>query len=669
MNPVGDLGAVGYVVFWNITLFAMGIFGYRLYQLFRYLSLGREEEKYRHLVKRTLTGIGHFIIQECQFKNLNRRDRAGLGHVLMAWGFLFFATYYFFFIIIGFGFGISESIENNVIYVIYTWIMDLVAPLIMLGALWGILRRYVVRPARLRGQKSFTALLILVTVFIHPITHLGKIGTQIAAGYAPAGLGMAPPPISAAISYLYPAGVALSTWHSLWFWSHWGFVLFVMIIIGYTRYRHVVAAILNDIFVRPLPKGMPCRINLKDEATFGVARIDGFTQKQLLDLYACVEPGHCQEVCPAYFTGKPLNPRSVIQDLRTNLLANGPLLVENEAPILPLIADSQPGSVSEEVIWECTTCGACMEICPVRIEHVGHIIDLRRNLVQMQAKFPEELLNLFENMEQRSNPWGMAPAERIKWASDIEVMPFEAEKTEYLFYVGCAGAFSSRNRHTTQALAKIMTAADVTWGTLGRDELCCGDSLRRLGNEYVFDRMATENVRLFAEKGVKKIITQCPHCFSTLKNDYRQYGAELEVYHHSQVIRNLITEGKLKTEKTVDLGNLLFHDSCYLGRHNQIYEAPRDVVASATGKTPGEMERHHNHSFCCGAGGGRMWMEEHLGKHINVARVEEAMKKDPQTICVSCPYCMTMLEDGLKDLNAEDKVQVLDIAEVLHQAL
>lgn len=669
MSPVSDLGAIGYIIFWDLTLFAAGIFGYRLYQLFRYLSLGRKEEKYRQLVKRALTGIGHLIIQECQFKNLTRRDRAGLGHVFMVWGFLLFATYYFFFIIIGSGFGISEAMENNAVYVVYTWIMDLVAPFIMLGALWGILRRYVVRPERLKGQTSFEALLILLTVLIHPMTHLGKIATQIAAGHAPAGLGLATPPISTAFSGVYAAGASLELWHGVWFWSHWGFVLFVLGIIGYTRYRHVVAAVLNDILSRPVPRGMPGRIDLEDEATFGAAQIDGFTRKQLLDLYACVEPGYCQEACPAYFTGKPLNPRSVIQDLRTNLLTNGPLLRENEAATLPLIADDRTGSVSEEVIWECTTCAACMEICPVKIEHVRHIIDLRRNLVQLQARFPEELLNLFENMEQRSNPWGVAPAERTRWAADMEVPPFEAEKTEYLFYVGCAGAFDARNRRTTQALAEILNTAGVSWGTLGKDELCCGDSLRRLGNEYIFDRMASENVKRLNERGVKKVLTQCPHCFSTLKNDYRQYGAEVEVYHHSQFIRELVAAGKLKPEKTVAAGNLLYHDSCYLGRHNGVYEAPRGVVAAATGEVPGEMARHHNRSFCCGAGGGRMWMEERLGKRINVARVEEALTGDPETICVSCPYCMTMMEDGLKDLNAEEKVQVLDIAEVFLRAL
>jgi Fe-S oxidoreductase len=272
-------------------------------------------------------------------------------------------------------------------------------------------------------------------------------------------------------------------------------------------------------------------------------------------------------------------------------------------------------------------------------------------------------------MEQRSNPWGIAPSDRAKWASEIDVKPFEAGKTEYLFYVGCAGAFDARERQVTLSIAKVLEAGGVSWGILGKDEKCCGDSLRRLGNEFVFDRMVKDNIKMFQDRGVKKIITQCPHCFSTLKNDYRQYGVELEVIHHAQLINELIKDGKLKLNAGQDLGNVVFHDSCYLGRYNGIYDAPREVVASVTGKAPAEMKRRHDRSFCCGAGGGRMWMEENTGKRIYLERTEEALKENPKTICVCCPYCMTMFEDGLKDKGAEEKVRVLDLAEIVAAAL
>jgi Fe-S oxidoreductase len=271
-------------------------------------------------------------------------------------------------------------------------------------------------------------------------------------------------------------------------------------------------------------------------------------------------------------------------------------------------------------------------------------------------------------MEQRSNPWGIAPADRLKWASGMEVKPFDAGKTEYLFYVGCAGAFDARNKQVTVALAKVLDAAGVSYGVFGRDEKCCGDSLRRLGNEFVFDRMAKENVKMFQDRGVKKIITQCPHCFSTLKNDYRQYGVELEVVHHTELIDSLIKDGKLKVSGVADLGNIVLHDSCYLGRWNDVYQEPREIITSATGKKPTEMRRNLDKSFCCGGGGGRMWMEEKLGKRINIERVEEAIGKKPDTICVCCPYCMTMFEDGIKDKKAE-KVKVMDIAEVVARGI
>lgn len=669
MNPVSSMGVTGYILFWGLTAIAAGIFAHRGYQLFRYLSLGRTDEKLGHLGRRALTTIGHFLIQQCQLKNITRRDRAGIGHMFMAWGFSLFVIYYVLFIVIAFGFGVSDSMEHNWFYGFYCWVMDIVAPFIVLGALWGIIRRFFTNSPRLKGQRTFESLLILFTVLVHPITHLGKIATQIAAGHPPADLGLATPPLSTTFSNLFTDTASLGAWHSFWFWSHWGFVLFVLAIIGYTRYMHIITAILNDLLRLSPPKGMPSRINLDDPATFGVHRIDGFTKKQLLDIYACVEPGHCQEVCPANLTGKPLNPRLIIQSLKTNLLTNGPQLVKKREPILPLIADDREGSVSEEAIWACTTCGACMEVCPVYIEHVGHIIDMRRNLVQLEARFPEELLTFFENMEQRSNPWGMAPTDRTKWTADIEVKPFEAGKTDYLFYVGCAGAFDARSRRVTLSIAKILDAAGISWGILGKDEKCCGDSLRRLGNEFIFDQQVHENIEMFTEKGVTKVITMCPHCYTTFKNDYRQYGLELDIVHHTELINDLIRQGKININGAGYTGKVVFHDSCYLGRYNQVYDAPRQAVTVATGQPPAEMERNRQHSFCCGAGGGRMWLEESIGKRIFVERTKEALNTNADTICVSCPYCMTMFEDGLKDQSADDKVQVLDVAEIVAKAL
>jgi Fe-S oxidoreductase len=670
VSPVSELGIWGYILFWGLTALAAGIFLYRSSRLVQYLRLGRKDEPYRHLFKRVGAAILHIFMQRCQYTNLTRQNRAGIGHMFMVWGFLLFVVYYTFFIIIASGFGISEQMEHNTFYVVYTWIMDIVAPFIMLGALWGIIRRYFVKPSRIKEQRTFEAGFILFTVFIHPVTHLGKIATQIAAGSPPAGLGMATPPISTWLGQFYTAS-SIEAWHTFWFWSHWVFVLLVLGIIAFTRYLHFPAGVINDILkTEPQPpKGKLGPIDIKNPATFGVSVVSNFTRKQLLDTYACVVCGHCQDVCPANNTQKPLNPRLIIRDIKQNLLKNGPHLLKNGAPVQPLIGNSGQGSVSEEVLWQCTTCGACMEMCPMYIEHVPKIIDMRRYLVQMQAKFPPELLVIFENMEQRSNPWGIAPSDRAKWSADIPTQPFEAGKTEYLFYVGCAGAFDARNKQVTSAVATILNAAGVSWGILGRDEKCCGDSLRRLGNEFVFDHMARENIKMFQDKGITKIITQCPHCFNTLKNDYQQYGYSLEVIHHSEFINSLVGQGKLKLDRHTGLGKVVLHDSCYLGRYNHVYEPPRQLIARVTGNFPAEMERNHQRSFCCGAGGGRMWMEENVGKRINLERVEEALKLKPQTIGVGCPYCLTMFEDGIKDEKADASVKVLDVAEIVARAL
>jgi Fe-S oxidoreductase len=310
-----------------------------------------------------------------------------------------------------------------------------------------------------------------------------------------------------------------------------------------------------------------------------------------------------------------------------------------------------------------------MEVCPVFIEHVPKIVEMRRDLVQMKSKFPDELLSLFENMENRSNPWGIIPGERSRWTTEVTAPAFEKGKTEYLFYVGCSGSLDTRNKRNTEAIARILNKAGVSWGTLGKDEKCCGDSLRRLGNEFVFDRMAKENIKAFNDMGVKKVIVECPNCYNTLKNDYKQFGADLEVIHHSQLILDLVNSGKLTLKNKASVGNLVFHDSCYLGRYNSVFEQPRKLIEMSTGKPAVEMGRNRETSFCCGAGGGRMWMEEKEGTRINLERVNEAMKSNPDAICVCCPYCVTMMEDGLTDLKASEKVHVYEISELVEKAL
>ncbi len=590
----------------------------------------------------------------------------GVNHFVLFWAFMVLLIANAEFLLNGLAPDVIDlALLPDGAYFTLACIFDIVSVLALLSVILAVIRRFTFPPphTEARSRDAFT---ILGMVGVLMIAFFGMHASEIALGAERAAAYM---PISNFGASIIPSGASagsLETAANVFWWIHAVVLLAFLNYLPYSKHMHVLASIPNCFFKSLEKIRTQSREEFVKGNTFGVGQIEQFPWKGLFDSYACTECGRCSDNCPATFTGKPLEPRLVIHDIKVNMLKNGGKSTGAE---LPLIGGEGEGSIAEEVIWECTTCGACMEVCPVFIEHVPRIVDMRRHLVEMKAKFPEELLTLFENMEQRSNPWGIAPAERTKWAADIEVQPFEAGKTEYLFYTGCAGALDARNRHTTLSMAKILDAAGVSWGTLGKDELCCGDSVRRLGNEYVFDNMARQNIKLFEEKGVRKIITQCPHCYSTLKNDYKQYGVDLEVVHHTEFICNLIESGRLKLKASADLGNVVYHDSCYLGRYNLIYDAPRQVVTAATGKAPTEMERNRDKAFCCGAGGGRMWMEEKEGTLINVARVEEALEKKAETVCVCCPYCMTMFDDGLKDKEAADKVRVLDLAEIVAGAL
>ena len=657
MSPRIALFAVVFVA-------ALAFFGWSCYRRFRLVALGKPDNRFNDVGKRIWSMLFYAFGQR---RVVSRPF--GINHFVLFWCFIILLIANAEFLFNGlFPDYISLSRLPDGVYYASALIFDLVSIFALLSVCVAVVRRLAFPPSYI-DARSRDAFVILSLVGVLMIAFFGLHASEIVHGSEEAAQYM---PVSsfAASAFLsgVPAGSLVGYANSFW-WVHAVVLLSFLNYLPYSKHMHIMTAIPNCFFKSLEKVSTQSREEFEKGNTFGVGQIGEFTWKGLFDSYSCTECGRCSDICPATFTGKPLNPRLVIHDIKVNLLENGPLMTKKQGTVLPLIGGGQEGSVSEDVIWACTTCGACMEVCPVFIEHVPRIVDMRRNLVEMKAKFPEELLAFFENMEQRSNPWGIAPGDRVKWAAEIDVKPFEADKTEYLFYVGCAGAFDARSRQVTLAISRILDASGISWGILGKDEMCCGDSLRRLGNEFVFDRMVKENAKMFKERGIKKIITQCPHCYSTLKNDYLQYGVQLEVSHHTELIAALIREGRLKLNGKLDLGNLVFHDSCYLGRYNMVYDAPRKAVASATGRVPTEMERNHDKSFCCGAGGGRMWMEESVGKRINVARIEEALEEDPRTICVCCPYCMTMFEDGLKDKNADDRVQVLDPAEIVARAL
>lgn len=652
------------VLFAIVIVAATALFGWSCFRRFRLITLGRDEDRFDKIGERLKNTLVYAFGQRRVLKR-----PFGINHVVLYWCFLILFLANAEFVLHGlFPAYVSLSRLPTGLYYTLAFIFDLASLLALLAVLVALSRRLFLPPPHIEAR-SRDSFVILSLVAVLMIAFFGVHASEIAQGTEAAARFM---PVSALVAAAFMSGAPLDSLvgaAGFFWWLHALVLLGFLNYLPYSKHLHILTAIPNCYFRRLDNVKTQSREEFTAGNTYGVERVEQFTWKDLFDSYSCTECGRCSDACPATFTGKPLDPRLVVHDIKANLLKNGSQIKNKTDRVLPLIGGGQVGSVSEEVIWECTTCGACVEECPVFIEQYPRIIDMRRYLVEMQARFPDDLSTLFENMEQRSNPWGMAPAERTKWTADMSIRPFEAGKTEYLFFIGCAGALSARSRETTRSIARILDAAGISWGILGRDELCCGDSVRRLGNEFVFDRMAEENIKLFTEKGITRMITPCPHCFSSFHDDYRQYGLELEVIHHTELISHLLKENRLKLNHTVDLGDVVFHDSCYLGRYHQIYEAPREIVASVTGRAPIEMERHHSRSFCCGGGGGHMWMEEHVGKPINVARIEQALEKDPATICVSCPYCMTMLEDGLKDKNADDKVRVLDVAEIVARAL
>ena len=649
-------------IFTPLLIASLAVFVWGCWKRLNLISLGRAEDRFDNVGAR----FGEMLMYAFGQKRVLAKP-FGINHFIIFWSFIILLIANTEFLLHGVFPWISLTKLPDGILLPLLLILDIVSLMALAAVIVAAVRRMVSPPYP--EARTIEAFFILSLIGILMLAYFGinaaKISRMQEGAQALAGTWM---PVSSAFSGMVAPSSGAAVYSLSW-WAHAFALLAFMCYLPHSKHMHILTAIPNCFFRRlEKPNTVP-REDFSVGNTFGVSQVDQYSWKDLLDSFSCTECGRCQKVCPASITGKPLNPRAVVHDIKVNLLENGCRLKKGETPQTSLIGDQGEGSVSEESIWGCTTCGACMEACPVFIEQMPKIIQMRRHLVETEARFPEELLNLFENMEGRSNPWGIAPSERTKWCSQLEVKPFDKNTTEYLFYVGCAGSFDSRNKHVSVAMSQLLDKAGVSWGILGKDEKCCGDSVRRLGNEFVFDKMTRENVEIFKERGVKKVITQCPHCFSTLKNDYRQYGLELEVIHHSELLRNLIQDGQLKLNKTTaEMGATVFHDSCYLGRHNDVYDAPRQVVEAATGTAPAELERNRNNAFCCGAGGGRMWMEEHTGERINLTRVKEALQKKPDTICVACPYCLTMFEDGLKDVNAPD-VKVRDVAEVMAEAL
>ena len=565
----------------------------------------------------------------------------------------------------------------------YALLVDIFAVLVLVGVVCALWIRKVQRPERFRGSHLGEADLILGLIAVIAITLLLWHATRDALGlneYNPSW-----EPVSKALSGLFSHDQATRVLERAFVWAHLVTILGFLAYLPRSKHMHIFSAAFNVWFGRTRSRGRlePLRFDdpdVPDEAIrFGAGTAADLTWKEMLDTFTCTECGRCQDACPAYATGKVLSPKLVIMGLRDQVFADGASIVRGASAReadggagrsdgaggpgeLPALV---PGAVPEESVWDCVTCGACVQACPVSIEHIDHIVDLRRHLVMVESSFPSEAEPMLRDVERASNPWGKAQSERADWAAGLSVRVLEPgdDPPEYLYWVGCAASFDERARTAAESTAKLLRHAGVDFAILGPREACTGDPARRMGNEYVFQALAEQNVQTLNESGVTKIIASCPHCFNSLSAEYPDFGGNYEVVHHSQLLARLVSEGRLTPQRSGDALKVTYHDSCYLARHNDVLAEPRELVASVG--EPVEMKRRGRQTFCCGAGGAHMWMEER-GTQINDNRVAEAIATGADTLAVACPFCTVMLDDGVQ--GAGSRMRVADVATLLVEA-
>lgn len=635
---------VFYVVFWGLFALALGIFFCRVLYLYRLLRLGQKENRFDHPWRRTKITLTYVVPQWCNLKSVSRRDLAGIGHFFIFWGFVLFLLSYLLYIFIGEGLGISPEIEDTAFSHYFLYILDIAALFVIVGIIWGAIRRYIIRPERL--EFTAEAGIILVTIFLLMISHFLTDGFQ----------------------FLNREGLQGTALWVVW-WIHYGILLGFLIYIPYSKHLHILVSPFNIFFSSLRPKGALALVNLEAAETFGVGSVDKFTWKQLLDGYACAHCGRCQANCPAYLSGKPLNPKEVILNIKEHLLHTGPALLAAQGKATnggEKTTSSLIGEViTEDVLWSCTTCRACQQECPVLNEHIDKIIDMRRNLVLEQAKIPETAAGILRCIETRGHSCRGTLVTRADWAQglDIKILS-EKSDIDVLFWTGCAASLEERNIKVAVAFAKVLKAAGVNFGVLGAEETCCGEPARRMGNEYLFQVQAQRNIELLKNYNVQRIVATCPHCFNSLKNEYPQLGGKFEVVHHSEFISQLLKERRLKPSREMKK-TITYHDSCYLGRHNDIYQAPREVLKTIPGVKTVEMARAGKRGFCCGGGGGRFWMEERIGRRMNEMRTEDVISVKADFVATACPYCLQMFEDGIKAKGAEETLKAMDLAELI----
>ncbi|ONK25007.1 hypothetical protein BLX87_02205 [Bacillus sp. VT-16-64] len=688
---------LNWLAFVFVTAYGVYLFVYVVRTRIQFIKLGKKEEFDRN-VKERLKNIWTYVFGQ---KKLLKDKKSGIIHVMFFYGFILvqFGAIDF----IWKGLAPGSHLPLGPLYPGFTFFQELVTLVILVAVGRGFYRRYIEKLVRLK--RGFYAGLVLL--FIGGLMASVLLGNGMALIWEGENLTWTEPVasgIAALFGWMSPFAAAV-VFYVAW-WVHLLLLLAFLVYVPQSKHAHLIAGPAN-VYLEPLDNDAKLKpIDFEDESaeTFGVGKIDEFTDLQLLDLYACVECGRCTNMCPATGTGKMLSPMDIMIKLRDHLTNYG-AAVTRKQPWVPAYAfantlgnriakagstegaeeaaaalEYQPSMIgdiiTEEELWACTTCRNCEDQCPVMNKHVSHIIDMRRYLVLTEGKMDPDAQRAMQNIERQGNPWGLNRKEKENWRDlrdDVHVptvkeMKKSGEEFEYLLWVGAMGAFDNRSQKIALSFAKLLNEAGVKFAILGNKEKNSGDTPRRLGNEFLFQELAAANIKEFEKNNVRKIVTIDPHAYNIFKNEYPDFGLEAEVYHHTELLAQLVAEGRLQPKYEVN-EKITFHDSCYLGRYNEVYDPPRDILKSIPGVTLVEMERTRENGMCCGAGGGLMWMEEDTGQRINVARTEQALVTDPSVISSGCPYCLTMLSDGTKAKEVEDTVQTYDVAELLEKAV
>jgi len=627
---------------------------------FKLIGSGRKVARFEHPWQRLWEMLYRVFLQIPVFSN---RPVTGFFHAVIFWGFLVFLGVTLNHVAEGLFNGLS-LFGQGMIYSVLLFAANLFAGLIILAVFYFFLRRYVFRISSLDrpSYQSLTVLSFIFTLMVSFIFYeafkmysLGSTNFNFLAYWAFAHILPA--------KAMVPAATVLF-WTKFFWWLHILIIMAFGVFIMYSKHLHLLAGPINLVFKNLGVKAEIPLLNLEEQEKFGTPQITDLSRKDLLDLFSCAECGRCDDVCPAFQSGKALSPKSLLEKLKNHLLASAPLLHANPANLKKLLGEV----ISEEEVWDCTTCAACMEVCPMLNEHIAKIMGMRQFAVLMEARFPEEFQTLYRGLENQGNPWGINADTRSDWAKDLQI-PLMSEKgeTDILLWVGCAGSFDQHSQKIARSLVKLLQRSGADFAFLGNEEKCCGDPARRSGMEYLYQIQARQNIETLNRYKFRRIVTICPHGYHMLKNEYSKMGGNYQVVHHSELLLEFLAHNKLKIQ-TSDNAKMTYHDPCYLGRYNHIYEQPRQLLKTLNRHRPLEMAASKQTSFCCGGGGGGMWKEEKTGERISHCRIAQAEKTGAETIVTACPFCSIMLHDALSE-TGRGKMKTLDLAQAIEEKL